>query len=310
MVWTIALDSGDHVVTRESVSAGEWEPMTDPHHALLALAGSVPDGWLAVARDALAEGDTDRLKELHAALEEVGPLIHRVRYRFAPGGAGYEDTDRAVVTAVTAEGAAAACWAVLRDGSDRVYLVQADGPDLPAVTATVQDVIDKAGDPPRVEVFGPGTPLPRYHEEALLAATLLWSATPGTGVHIARAFDGASPGGGPWFGPRHQLVEDSGERQRLLDFLSGGEVVLTSEVRMADLITGTAGAVPADLRSDGVWVWSEASRYYLDRHRLAVDARLAAHARKRKPVRRLSPLDRYRVRAALVPSGNSLWRAG
>ncbi|MFD2420769.1 hypothetical protein [Amycolatopsis pigmentata] len=299
-------------MTRASSPAGEHEPKTDPHHALLTLAGSVPDGWLAVARDALAAGDTDRLAELRAALEEVAPPTHRARYRFTPHGAGYEDADRAVVSAVTAEGAAVACWAVMRDGSDRVYLVQADGPDLPAVTALAQDAIDEAGDTPRVEVFGPETPLPRYHEEALLAATLLWAATPGTPVRIARAFDGASPGRGPWFGPRHQLVEDAGERQRLLDFLSGGEVVLTSEVRLTDLITGTAGAVPADLRSDGVWVWSEASRYYLDRHRLAVDARLAAHARKRAPVRRLSPLDRYRVRAALVPSGDedSLWRAG
>jgi hypothetical protein len=286
----------------------------DSHSALLALAGSVPDGWLAVARDALAEGDTNRLRELRAAREDVVPLdtIPRQRYRFTPGGTGYEDVDREVVTAVAAEGAAAACWAVTRDGSDRVYLVQADGPDLPEVTATVQYVIDEVGDTPRVEVFGPDTPLPRYHEDALLAAKLLWSAARGAPVRVARAFDGASPESGPWFGPRHQLVEDAGERGRLLEFLAGGEVVLTSEVRMTDLITGTAGAVPADLRSDGMWVWSEASRYYLDRHRLAVDARLAAHARTSRPVTRLSPLDRYRVRAALAPAGDddSVWRAG
>lgn len=300
------------MTTREPAPAVGQDPMMGPHHALLALAGRVPDGWLAVARDALAEGDTDRLTELCAALEEVGPPSQRARYRFTPAGTGYEDMDREVVTVVAAEGAAVACWAVMRDGRDRVYLVQADGPDLPVVTAIVQDVIDEAGDTPRVEVFGRETPLSRYHEEALLAATLLWSARPGAPVHLARAFDGSSPDGGPWFGPRHPLVEDAGERARLLDFLSGGELILTSEVRMTDLITGAAGAVPADLRSDGVWVWSEASRYYLDRHRLAVDARLAAHARKRGPVRRLSPLDRYRVRAALVPprDGNALWRAG
>lgn len=286
---------------------------SEPHDALLALAGSVPDGWLAVARDALAEGDTPRLGELRAALEAVRPLdaVPQARYRFSPQDTGYEEADR-VVTTVVAEEGAAACWAVMRDGSDRVYLVQADGADLPAVTAAVQYALDEAGDTPRVEVFGPDTLLPRYHEEALLAATLLWSAAPGAPVRVARAFDGASAAGGPWFGPRHQLVDDAEERGRLLEFLSRGEVVLTSEVRMTDLITGTAGAVPADLRSDGVWVWSEASRYYLDRHRLAVDARLAAYARTCPPAHRLSPLDRYRVRAALVPPADedSLWRAG
>jgi hypothetical protein len=287
---------------------------SDAHGVLLALAGSVPDGWLAAARDALAEGDTNRLDELRAALEEVRPLdaTPRAHYRFTPGDTGYEKADRAVVIAVAAEEAAMACWAVMRDGSDRVYLVQAGGAGRPAVTAAVQHALDEVGETPRVEVFGPDTPLPRYHEEALLAATLLWTAVPGAPVRVARAFDGASPADGPWFGPRHQLVEDAGERERLLEFLSSGEVVFTSEVRMTDLITGTAGAVPADLRSDGAWVWSEASRYYLDRHRLAVDARLAEHARKSRPVRPLSPLERYRVRAALAPSGDedALWRAG
>jgi hypothetical protein len=45
----------------------------DPHVALLALAGRVPDGWLAIAREALAGSDTERLKDLLDALAAVSP---------------------------------------------------------------------------------------------------------------------------------------------------------------------------------------------------------------------------------------------
>jgi hypothetical protein len=283
----------------------------DPHQALLARAGHAPDGWLAIAREALAAGDLARVAELQAALEPV--LAQRppktARGRFSPEGS-HEEADRAVVAAVAAQDGTVACWASTRDGQDRVYLVQANE-NLPATTVAVQRVLE---DTPRVEVFGPRTRLPAYHEAALLAATLLWSAEPAAPVRVARAFDGASPKDGPWFDPSHELVVDVNERQRLLDFLRGGEVVLTTDIRMTDVLTASAGAVPADLRSDGSWVWSEASRYYLERHRLAPDAELAEHALRNLPKRKLSPLDRHRVRAALNLDDHQeegpLWRAG
>lgn len=288
----------------------------DPHQALLALAGRAPDGWLAIARETLAEGELTRLAGLRAALEPAlaARAVPAARSRFTPeDGTTHERGDRAVVVAVAAEKEAVACWATVRDGTDRVYLVEAaEGADLPALTVAVQHALAGQGDTPRVEVFGPATPLPAYHEAALLAATLLWSAAPATPVRIARAFDGASPDGGPWFEPSHELVVDVDERQRLLDFLDGGEVVLATDVRMADVLTASAGAVPADLRSDGSWVWSDASRYYLDRHRLAPDAELTEHALRNRPGTRLTPLARHHVRAALDPNSQDepLWRAG
>lgn len=288
-------------------------PEADPHEALLALAGRAPDGWLAIARETLADGDLARLTDLRTALEPVlaARAVPPARHRFTPDSehGTHEESDRAAVAAVAAQEGATACWASTRDGTDRVYLVQADE-NLPAITVAVQHAL--AGDTPRVEVFGPRTRLPAYHEAALLAATLLWSAEPAEPVRIARAFDGASPKDGPWFDPSHELVVDVNERQRLLDFLRGGEVVLTTDVRLTDVLTAAAGAVPADLRSDGSWVWSEASRYYLERHRLAPEADLAEHALANLPKRKLSPLDRHRVRAALDPNTEKepLWRAG
>jgi hypothetical protein len=287
----------------------------DPHRALLAMAGEAPDGWLAIAREVLADGDVDRLTELRAALHAVpAPRVAtESRYRFEPHSAGHEKSDGAVVAAVAAAAGTEACWATTRDGTDRVHLVQArDSAELPAVTAFVQRALAPIEDPPRVEVFAQGTPLPAYHEKALLAATLLWSAAPIAPVRVARTFDGASPEGGPWFGPQHELVVDVDERRRLLDFLAGGEVVLATDVRLADVLTGTAGAVPADLRSDGTWVWSAAAGHYLDRHLLAPDSELAEYATTNPPGGLLSPLDRYRVRAALNPNHEEgpLWRAG
>lgn len=279
----------------------------DRHRELLALAGRAPDGWLLIAREALADDDTDRLEALLEVLPEEKAKARP--HTFAPEPGGYEKTDRALVKAVREQ--ASACWATTRDGTDRVYLVQAaPGADRAALTAAGQHALASLEDTPKVEVFGADDPLPAYHERALLAATLLWAAAEADDVHVARAFDGAGVRG-PWFGPDHELVVDPAERERLLDFLSGGEVVLTVTTRMNDLLTGARDVVPASLRSDGTWVWSDATRYYLDRHQLAPDPELAAHAMASTPGGRLSPLIRHHVRVALTPTDQEgpTWRA-
>ena len=128
---------------------------------------------------------------------------------------------------------------------------------------------------------------------------------------VARAFDGAGADG-PWFDPGHERVVDPVRRGRLLDFLAGGEVVLAAGVRLADVFSGATATVPASLRSDGAWVWSDTTRYYLDRYQLAPDPGLAGHALAHPPGGRLCPLTRHRVRAALHPTNQEgpSWRAG
>jgi len=286
----------------------------DPHLALLGLAGRAPDGWLATAREVVAAGDPVRLAELAAALDTVPAAESTaVAHWFSPDAEGHAVRDRAAVAAVAAVPGAAACWATSRNGTDRVYLVQVGaGTALPAVAVAVAHALTGLESSPRVEVFGPTTPLPAYHEAALLAAVLLWSAVAQRPVQIARTFDGTDATAGPWFEPGHDVVSDADERQHLLDFLSGGEVVLAADERLPDVVTGTVGAVRPDLRSDGTWVWSDAAHYYLDQHRLAPDAELVAHARTSRPDSRLSPLSRHGVRAALAPTEEDgpLWRAG
>jgi hypothetical protein len=262
------------------------------HQELLALAGRAPDAWLAIARETLAAGDGTRLGELRAALDAAGYPARRHTF----GQAGPDAADRPVVDALRAAPGAEACWVSLRDGTDRVYLAQAGpGADLPAMTHLVQRVVTGT---PRVEVFATDDPLPEYHESALRRAMLLWSARPAPPVTVARVFDGAGPGG-PWFDPGHELVTDPAERATMLDFLSTGQVVLAVATRLTDVLTAAPGVVPASLRSDGVWVWSDATGYYLDRHGVAPEPGLADHALATRPGAVLSPLARHRVLTAL-----------
>ncbi|MGW5050425.1 hypothetical protein [Actinokineospora sp. NPDC004072] len=283
--------------------------MLELHHRLLALAGRAPDAWLIIAREVLAEGDTERLAELIDALAPVlGDLPEHV---FTTDS--HPELDRIAVAAVATQPGTAACWGVTRGSGERVHLIQADDAVLPAITAAVQRALTDAGATPRVEVFGPTTALPAYHETALRSAVLLWSAAPARPVRVAPVFDGASPAGGPWFSPARELVVDADERQRLLDFLEGGELVLAADTPLPDVLSARRpDVVPADLRSDGAWVWSAASGYFLDRHRVAIDPGLAEHAAGAGAPADLSPLDRHRVRAALTPGteGVPLWRAG
>jgi hypothetical protein len=222
-----------------------------------------------------------------------------------------DPANRAVVAVATQQ--AQACWVTLRDGTAPVHLVQADSQaDLPAITAAVQRALLAARErSPRVEVFGPFDRLPEYHEEALLAARLLWSGAPATQVRVARTFDGAT-GRGPYFLPGRELVIDERERRELVAFLEAGELVLDVPRGLPDVIVPRAGQVPCGLRSDGTWVWSDAAAHYLAKHMISPDPELAAHAAGRPPHCQLTHLERHRVRAALDLNHEEglLWQAG
>lgn len=269
----------------------------DAHHELLVLAGRAPDGWLAVARDALAAGDMARLDELRQALD--GQPQQSSAHHFIPQLRGHEQADRAVVGVVSGIPGTQACWATMRNGRQRLYLVQADGQaDLPAIAQAAQQVLVSPMDSPRVEVFAPDSALPPYHESALRASDLLWSREPPPPIRVARTFDGSQPSG-PWFNPHRELVVDPAQHAAMVQFLESGDVVLLAENRLPDVIAGHRDAVPADLYSDGRWVWSAATTYYLKRYQLAPEPDLAAHALANPPRGPLSPLDRFHVYSAL-----------
>jgi hypothetical protein len=95
---------------------------------------------------------------------------------------------------------------------------------------------------------------------------------------IARVFDFAKPGTGPGFHPGHRVVTESGERDRMLAYLTSGTPVLYTTARAQDVLDPDAGqVVPTSFRTDGQWIWTDSVAYYLKQHGMAPDEELAAH---------------------------------
>jgi hypothetical protein len=69
---------------------------------------------------------------------------------------------------------------------------------------------------------------------------------------------------------------------RLVGYLRGGQPLLLTTARKNDVLTPARGAVvPMNFRTDGQWIWSDATAYYLEQYGLAPDADLVAHIRHR-----------------------------
>jgi hypothetical protein len=184
----------------------------------------------------------------------------------------------------------------------RVYVVEVgEDADMIAITATIQGALRAAGEvDPQVEVYPQESDLPTYHRFARAYGELIWSRTPDPGVQIAAVFDEVDPTVGPRFTPDHPVV-DGDEVPKLLDYLRGGEGLLLTTARLDDVVEPERGnAVPMSFRTDGAWVWSDATTYYLDAYRLLPDPALVAHIRTADYV--CPPVDgpgRYRAMAAL-----------
>jgi len=233
------------------------------------------------------------LPELPFAFRVPGPL----------GEAGPDATDDAVAAVARGHGvaglrrswryrlddpgAAAGPATVTVDPGDpdqayRVYIVQVD--DAGAIEALSRDLLRAVGDTGRAgtEVIALSGEPPRYQRMALAESVLLWAGPAGPEFDLARVFDFEDPVSGPGFAAGHAVVEDPGEREQLLAYLHGGALVLSTTATMDDVLDPAAGAVvPASLRTDGEWIWSDTAEYYLRRYGLALDAGLDGHIRYR-----------------------------
>ncbi len=306
--------------------------LADGEEAELAalLATALEPGWLA-----LTEAEAALIEALLAACDADPVLADRAPrlgeppvppYRFGdqyeiaipPGGEARQDAvDEAAVEAGERVGGLIALWRVYRHAHEgparRVYLAETEAQaDLLELVAETQYALTEASeDTPRVEMFAEGTPLPPYHAAALDGATLIWAASD-TGVRLARAFDGADADAGPFFRPDHARL-DGADSERVLAYLRSGEPILDAPGAMDDVVE-PGGAVPAGFRSDGRWVWPDAVTYYLERHRLAPEPDLVAHALAAPdgPSDPLNRLTRHRVLTTLfAPTGGEpAWQAG
>jgi hypothetical protein len=173
----------------------------------------------------------------------------------------------------------------------RIYVVQVpDGSVAPAVAADLQAALALAPAPAgpgeaTVEVIGLDADPRPYQAAALDGSALLWDAqdddpsgSDEPPFKIARVFDFARPDTGPGFEPGHRVITDTGERDRMLRYLTSGTTVLHTTARTPDILDPDAGqVVPASFRTDGEWIWTDTVAYYLEHHGLAPDEELAAH---------------------------------
>jgi hypothetical protein len=94
---------------------------------------------------------------------------------------------------------------------------------------------------------------------------------------VTPVFD-AVDGDEPYFSPDRRRVVDDAERTRLLSYLNGAPLVVRAHGLEPDPLDPTAGrTVPIGFQTDGVWIWQEATAYYLQRYGIAPEDDLVAH---------------------------------
>ena len=203
-----------------------------------------------------------------------------------------DEVDRAVMAAAARAGVGAVwrAWRFPGDGSPwpaprRVYVVECvEGADLARVTVGLQSALAGAGEvSPQVEVYPVHAELPGYQRMARAYGALIWSLAPDPGVRIARLFDNVDPETGPLMNADHPRVEDEEEFGRLVEYLRRGEALLVTTARMDDVVdTSRVATVPMNFVTDGYWIWTDATTYYLEQYRYEPDPELVDHIRSRE----------------------------
>lgn len=220
--------------------------------------------------------------------------------------------DEALLAALAGEPIARGAWRAWRLPAEDVpypppapiYVVETDGHgDLPALADRLARVVAAAGlAPPLVEVTAPDMDVPDYQRMARSAGHLLWTAEPAPEIGVALVFDSVAPEIGPSFAPDHPLLTDVADREDVLAYLRSGTELFTTMATLDDVVEPDRGpVVPMSFRTDGVWVWSDATTYYLDEYLLAPDSRLLAHIRgSDRPQRRVDAVALHHARVALA----------
>jgi hypothetical protein len=207
-----------------------------------------------------------------------------------PSDAPLDDIDTAAVAAVAEESGLRGLWRAWRvpvDGSPwppprKVYLVETEPDvDLVALTGRIQQRLTSAGETdPQVETYPTDAELPTYHRLAVAYGALLWASTPEPDIQIASIFDEVDPQTGPSFTDAHERMDDAEEAQRVVDYLNAGQPLLVTTAAMDDVVDRSRrNVVPMNFRTDGTWIWTDTTTYYLERHNLAPDPDLLGHIR-------------------------------
>jgi hypothetical protein len=197
-----------------------------------------------------------------------------------------DDVDLAVLAGLGSHAAIRAVWRAWRSPGDgapwplprRVYVVEADaGVALARIAGCLQALAAAAGETdPQIEVYPVRAALPSYQRLARACGALIWTREPDPGMRLATVFDQVDQTG-PRIAVEHSTIQ--GRRaSRLVEYLNGGEPLLVTTARMNDVVNPAAGAVvPMNFRTDGRWIWNDATTYYLKQYGLTPDLELVAH---------------------------------
>lgn len=117
---------------------------------------------------------------------------------------------------------------------------------------------------PIVEVYPTGSELPPLHRAVQFAGDLVFTASAPPDFSFADVFDGEPDANGL---PQSITRVSEEEADKLITYLLSGTPMLVADVQGEDVLDPARGQrVPLHLRTDGVWIWSDASAYYVREH--------------------------------------------
>jgi hypothetical protein len=276
-------DSLTHAVvsTRVRLSPDDLDLLAELHGD---DAGGAPSSLLSVETT-----DVEPMPFYGFAAEPPEPASGQ---RSTPQSVAPESVAQAIVAAAADTGAVRAIWRSWRFPMEnaswppprQVFVVEVEEDvELAAITAGLQDALTAVGEiEPQVEVYPTQTEPPTYQQLARSCGELLWARDPDPGIRIAAIFDEVDEQTGPRLHVDHPKV-DSEEQELLLGYLSRGALLMESPSGMADVWDSSAGpVVPISFRTDGYWIWSDATTYYLYEYGLAPEPAFLEHLRARR----------------------------
>lgn len=213
-------------------------------------------------------------------------------------------------------------WRVPDNGAEwpaakRVFVAEVEpGSDAVRVTGVLTRALRAAGEEaPQVETCLADEELPYYQATVRRDGVLVYASGPHAVIRRVEVYDEPEADErGPGFHPDHPRLDDE-ERARVLDYLANGVDVVFINQRDEDVLRPDAGeVVPAGLRTDGRYVWSEATEYYLRHYALAPSRGFLAHIRRcGYELGEVDPLDVSRAKAVVWGPVNdeliALWRS-
>lgn len=199
-----------------------------------------------------------------------------------------EEIDQKVATRFGTKAAALGVWRAWRypltgaawPRPTPVYLVEARDEESAMQLAMAfygnQDLWPEPGEP-ILEVYPTGVELPPLHRAVQFAGDLVFAASPPPAFTFADVFDGEPDPDGR---PQDVVRIDEDDADRLLRYLMSGTPMLVADAQGEDVLDPSRGqTVPLHLRTDGAWVWSDATAYYVREHLVAPPAAFHAYLR-------------------------------